>query len=165
MIDPFTTFELPLLTCYDNVTGSMVTTLDAINAKALAINSTFTNGKVDVVSPDIESLSLCTGLPLFARVYIGPWLLLYPLAAYAFYIEYDRYIKSIGAAYSFFERRKVADVVRPLRAEWSFLLCICLFGGHALSFLSTRWSVGFRSRGEARHVTFSQTRTLQLLSK
>lgn len=70
--------------------------LAAINAKAVAINSTFKNGKVDVVSPDIESLSLCTALPLFARVYIGPWLLLYPLAAYAFYIEYDRYIKSIG---------------------------------------------------------------------
>jgi hypothetical protein len=48
----------------------------------------------------------------------------------------------------------LADVVVLLFAEWSFLLCICLFGGHALSFLSTRWSVGFRSRGEARHVGF-----------
>jgi hypothetical protein len=48
----------------------------------------------------------------------------------------------------------LADVVVLLLTEWSFLLCICLFGGHALSFLSTRWSVGFRSRGEARHVGF-----------
>lgn len=31
-----------------------------------------------------------------------------------------------------------------------------LFGGHALSFLFTRWSVSFRSRGEARHVSFNR---------
>lgn len=42
--------------------------------------------------------------------------------------------------------------MRRRRVEWSFLLCIVLFGGHALSFLMTRWSIGFRSRGEARHV-------------
>ena len=38
-------------------------------------------------------------------------------------------------------------------SEWTFLLCIALFGGHALSFLFTRWSVAFRSRGEAKHIT------------
>lgn len=38
-------------------------------------------------------------------------------------------------------------------AEWTFLLCILLFGGHALSFLFTRWSINFRSRTEATHVS------------
>ncbi|KAL8291698.1 hypothetical protein RQP46_001956 [Phenoliferia psychrophenolica] len=93
---------------------------------------TFKGGAVEVESLDIASLTLVTPLPFAARVYIGPWLVLYPLAAYAFYGNYDKYIKSI---------------------EWSFLLCIVLFGGHALSFLGTRWSIAFRSRGEARHVT------------
>ncbi|ORY90726.1 hypothetical protein BCR35DRAFT_299290 [Leucosporidium creatinivorum] len=92
----------------------------------------FPRGQVDVTSPDVQALTLVTPLPLYARVYIGPWLVAYPLAAYAFYGNYDKYIKSI---------------------EWSFLLSIVLFGGHALSFLFTRWSVSFRSRGEARHVT------------
>lgn len=47
-------------------------------------------------SVDIAHLSLLYPLPIFARVYIAPWLILYPLAAYAFYGDYDRYIKSIG---------------------------------------------------------------------
>lgn len=58
--------------------------------------SSFPSGRVPVVSPDIASLHLCSPLPIAARVYIAPWLILYPLAAYAYYIEYDRYIKSIG---------------------------------------------------------------------
>ncbi|KAM0749614.1 hypothetical protein T439DRAFT_314935 [Meredithblackwellia eburnea MCA 4105] len=96
----------------------------------------FKGGRVAVDSSDINTLTLVTPLPLYARIYIGPWLILYPLAAYAYYGNYDKYIKSI---------------------EWSFLLSICLFGGHALSFLGTRWSISFRSRGEARHVTNLQT--------
>ena len=56
----------------------------------------FPAGKVAVDSPDVDHLTLVTPLPLAARVYVGPWLVLYPLAAYAFYIEYDTYIKSIG---------------------------------------------------------------------
>ncbi|GAA5850779.1 hypothetical protein JCM8547_009088 [Rhodosporidiobolus lusitaniae] len=84
-----------------------------------------------VVSDDIASLVPVVSLPVWARVYVLPFLALYPLAYHAFYNEYDRYIKSI---------------------EWTFLLCIVLFGGHALSFLFTRWSMSFRSRGEARRV-------------
>ncbi|GAA5938227.1 hypothetical protein JCM1841_000925 [Sporobolomyces salmonicolor] len=99
-------------------------------------NAPFPGGTVRVESNDIASLTLVTPLPLWARIYVLPWLALYPLAYYAFYIEYDRYIQSI---------------------EWTFLLCICLFGGHALSFLFTRWSIGFRARGEARHVTDMDT--------
>lgn len=51
---------------------------------------------MDVTSPDVAQLTLVTPLPLYARIYIGPWLVAYPLAAYAFYGNYDKYIKSIG---------------------------------------------------------------------
>jgi cation-transporting ATPase 13A1 len=59
-------------------------------------SSHFARGAVDVVSPDIASLTLVTPLPFVARIYVGPWLVAYPLAAYAFYGDYDRYIRSIG---------------------------------------------------------------------
>lgn len=62
-----------------------------------SLNQPFKAGAVAVESPDIASLTLVTPLPFVARIYVGPWLFLYPLAAYAFYIEYDHYIKSIGA--------------------------------------------------------------------
>ncbi|GAA5951154.1 hypothetical protein JCM3765_002402 [Sporobolomyces pararoseus] len=90
-------------------------------------NALFKGGTVQVDSPDISSLTLVNPLPFWTRVYVGPWLLFYPLAWYA-WLNYDTYIQSI---------------------EWTFLLCIVLFGGHALSFLFTRWSISFRSRGEA----------------
>ncbi|GAA5937029.1 ion-transporting P-type ATPase SPF1 [Sporobolomyces koalae] len=90
----------------------------------------FKRGKVDVDSPDIASLHLVNPLPVWTRIYVGPWLVLYPIAYYL-WINYDTYIQSI---------------------EWTFLLCILLFGGHALSFLFTRWSISFRSRGEAYRV-------------
>lgn len=64
---------------------------------AVAPRLTFKGGAVEVVSQDIESLTLVTPLPFAARIYIGPWLVLYPLAAYAFYGNYDKYIQSIGA--------------------------------------------------------------------
>lgn len=51
---------------------------------------------MDVVSPDVAHLTLVQPLPLYARIYVGPWLVAYPLAAYAFYGNYDKYIKSIG---------------------------------------------------------------------
>ncbi|KAM0787920.1 hypothetical protein ACM66B_006126 [Microbotryomycetes sp. NB124-2] len=93
--------------------------------------TTFKHGSVPVESNDVERLTLVQPLPAYMRVYVGPWLVAYPLAAYA-YLNYDTYIQSI---------------------EWTFLLCIALFGGHALSFLFTRWSVAFKSRGEAKHIT------------
>lgn len=62
----------------------------------MARNEPFPAGIVDVDSPDVAQLTLVTPLPLYARIYVGPWLVFYPLAAYAFYIKYDTYIKSIG---------------------------------------------------------------------
>ncbi|GAA5826152.1 hypothetical protein JCM11251_007183 [Rhodosporidiobolus azoricus] len=105
----------------------------------------FSGGVVAVDSPDIAKLVLTVELPLWARVYVLPWLLAYPLAYHAFYNRYDDWIKSI---------------------EWTFLLCIVLFGGHALSFLFTRWSMNFRSRGEARRVsTLEEARQVMVLPK
>lgn len=49
-----------------------------------------------VDSSDIASLTLVTPLPVAARIYIGPWFVAYPVAAWAFYGNYDKYIKSIG---------------------------------------------------------------------
>lgn len=60
------------------------------------MSNQFKSGSIPVISPDIASLTLVTPLPFIFRVYIGPWLIAYPLAYYAFYLEYDHYIKSIG---------------------------------------------------------------------
>lgn len=59
----------------------------------------FPRGRVAVESPDIDSLTLVNPLPAWTRVYVGPWLALYPLAYYA-WINYDTYIKSIGSSLS-----------------------------------------------------------------
>ncbi|GAA5979114.1 hypothetical protein JCM10908_002809 [Rhodotorula pacifica] len=105
----------------------------------------FRGGVVSVSSPDIASLTLVKPLPTLARVYIGPWIPAYVWSYYAFYHAYDTYIKSI---------------------EWTFLLCIVLFGGHALSFLFTRWSINFRSRTESTHVsTFEAAQAIKVLPK
>lgn len=76
----------------------LVASLDVIRYSKMAPLKTapFPGGQVDVTSPDVAGLTLVTPLPLYARVYIGPWLIAYPLAAYAFYGNYDKYIKSIG---------------------------------------------------------------------
>jgi cation-transporting ATPase 13A1 len=52
-------------------------------------------------------------------------LALYPLLAYAYYLKYDEWIKS---------------------EEWTFVFCVLLFGGHALSFLITAWSTRANSK-------------------
>lgn len=58
----------------------------------------FARGRVGVDSPDVASLTLLDPLPAWARVYVLPWLVAYPLAYHAFYNEYDQWIKSIGAS-------------------------------------------------------------------
>ena len=124
----------------------------------------FSGGRVAVDSPDVASLTLLNPLPVWARCYVLPWLVLYPLAYHAFFNEYDQWIKSIGESLppplsssssshlpDLGTRLTAhrADAEPPRTAEWTFLLSIVLFGGHALSFLFTRWSISFRSRGEA----------------
>lgn len=57
----------------------------------------------------------------------SPRIALYPLLYFAYYHRYDQWIKS---------------------EEWTFVYCVLLGFGHALTFLSTRWSVGIRTRLE-----------------
>ena len=52
------------------------------------------------------------------------FLALSPLLAYAYFIKYDDWLKS---------------------EEWTFLACVSLGAGHALSFLTTRWSTAVRA--------------------
>ncbi|KAF8528348.1 endoplasmic reticulum Ca-transporting P-type ATPase [Hysterangium stoloniferum] len=84
---------------------------------------------VAIRSPDIERASLHIYLPWYTYLYTIPFLSLYPLWAYAYYFRYDDWIKS---------------------EEWTFLGCVCLGAGHALSFLVTRWGTGAKAWVETR---------------
>ncbi|KAF7313779.1 Cation-transporting ATPase [Mycena chlorophos] len=79
---------------------------------------------VVVQSPDIARASLHVRLPLAAHLYAVPFLSLYPLLAFAYYVKYDQWLVS---------------------EEWTFLACITLGSTHALSFLVTRWSGAARA--------------------
>ncbi|KAF9261090.1 endoplasmic reticulum Ca-transporting P-type ATPase [Marasmius fiardii PR-910] len=78
---------------------------------------------VAVDSPEISRASLHVRLPWYTFLYTLPILPLYPLLAYAYYFKYDQWLVS---------------------EEWTFLACVTLGAGHALSFLVTRWSTGAR---------------------
>lgn len=79
---------------------------------------------VKVVSPEIERASLHISIPWYTHIYGIPFLSLYPLLAYAYYVKYDEWIVS---------------------EEWTFLACVALGAGHALSFLITKWNSGARA--------------------
>ncbi|EMD32432.1 endoplasmic reticulum Ca-transporting P-type ATPase [Gelatoporia subvermispora B] len=79
---------------------------------------------VKVVSNDIAAASLHVALPWYTHLYAAPFLSLYPLLAYAYFIKYDVWIQS---------------------EEWTFLAVVTLCSSHALSFLFTRWSGGARA--------------------
>jgi len=79
---------------------------------------------VTVVSPEISRASLHRARPTLFHIYALPFLSLYPLLAYAYYVKYDEWLRS---------------------EEWTFLACVSLGAGHALSFLVTRWSAGARA--------------------
>jgi cation-transporting ATPase 13A1 len=74
---------------------------------------------VAVDSAEILSASLHVALPWYTHVYTLPFLSLYPLLAYSYYVKYDEWLQS---------------------EEWTFLACVLLGVGHALSFLVTKWS-------------------------
>ena len=75
-------------------------------------------------SPEISSATLHAYRPLWTHLYAAPFALLYPLLAYAYYVRYDAWLRS---------------------EEWTFVACVSLGAGHALSFLVTRWSVRARA--------------------
>lgn len=80
--------------------------------------------KVIVDSGEIARASLHVSVPWYRHLYGVPFLSLYPLLAYAYYCRYDDWIQS---------------------EEWSFLACVSLGAGHALSFLVTKWNAGARA--------------------
>lgn len=75
-------------------------------------------------SDEIASVTLHKERPLLFHLYVFPYLFLYPLLAWAYYVEYDRYIRS---------------------EEWTFVYTVLLTSSHALSFLVTRWNVRARA--------------------
>ncbi|KAI6127508.1 cation-transporting ATPase [Pisolithus croceorrhizus] len=79
---------------------------------------------IQVESQEIARATLHVALPWYTHVYTLPFLSLYPLLAYAYYVRYDDWIKS---------------------EEWTFLFCVLLGAGHALSFLVTRWSAAAKT--------------------
>ena len=87
---------------------------------------------VTIDSPEIKRASLHASLPWWAHIYTIPFLALYPVLAYAYFVRYDDWLKS---------------------EEWTFLACVSLGGGHALSFLTTRWSTAARAFITCRNVS------------
>ncbi|KIP05730.1 hypothetical protein PHLGIDRAFT_30782 [Phlebiopsis gigantea 11061_1 CR5-6] len=84
---------------------------------------------VKVEFNEIAGATLHRALPWYTYLYTVPFLSLYPLFAYAYYVRYDDWIKS---------------------EEWTFLACVALGAGHALSFLVTKWSTGAKAWVETR---------------
>ncbi|KAL1689551.1 hypothetical protein GGG16DRAFT_114916 [Schizophyllum commune] len=79
---------------------------------------------VAIESPEIEAASLHIAVPWYNHIYGVPFLTLYPLLAYAYYVKYDEWIVS---------------------EEWTFIYCVALGTTHALSFLFTKWSAAARA--------------------
>ena len=77
-----------------------------------------------IESPEIEAASLHIAVPWYNHIYGVPFLTLYPLLAYAYYVKYDEWIVS---------------------EEWTFIYCVALGTTHALSFLFTKWSAAARA--------------------
>ncbi|TFK65968.1 hypothetical protein BDN72DRAFT_800527 [Pluteus cervinus] len=87
---------------------------------------------VAVESPEIAGISLRKAIPWYTRLYALPFLSLYPVLAYAYFVKYDQWIVS---------------------EEWTFLACVSLGAGHALSFLVTKWHTAARAWITTRKVT------------
>ncbi|CAD6928421.1 unnamed protein product [Tilletia controversa] len=85
----------------------------------------FVMGKpIAVESDEIKWLTLHRPIPFEFRLYAFPFLALYPVWAYAYFVKYDTWVKS---------------------EEWTFVFSILLVTGHALSFLVTMWSVSAKA--------------------
>ena len=76
--------------------------------------------RVAVQSDEIASVTLHRRSPLLLHVYVLPFLFLYPLLAYTYYVKYDEWVKS---------------------EEWTFVYTAGLLTAHALTYLATHWSV------------------------
>lgn len=92
---------------------------------------------VKIESSEIVGASLHKSIPWYLHVYTVPFLSLYPVLAFAYYIKYEDWLKS---------------------EEWTFLACVTLGVSHALSFLVTKWNTGAKARITA--LSVSTTRLL-----
>ena len=75
-------------------------------------------------SNEIAAISLHSPLPALLHLYVYPFLVLYPFAAWIYLAKYNEYL---------------GDQAN------TFIGCVLLFGTHALSWLATRWSMSFRA--------------------
>ncbi len=80
--------------------------------------------KAAVQSPEIASVTLHKRIPTHLHLYVIPFLSLYPIWAYAYYVKYDEWVRS---------------------EEWTFVFSVLLVTGHALSFLITKWSIAAKA--------------------
>lgn len=87
---------------------------------------------VAIQSPDIASVRLHAPSPLWQHVYVFPFIFLYPLYFYTYYVRYEDWIKS---------------------EEWTFVYSVALFSSHALAYLGTRWNIGFKAWATTRKVS------------
>lgn len=71
-------------------------------------------------SDEIASVALYRKRPLWSHLYMLPFLSLYPVLAYTYYVRYDDWVKS---------------------EEWTFVYTVALVASHALSYLVTHWDV------------------------
>ncbi|ORX58242.1 cation-transporting ATPase [Hesseltinella vesiculosa] len=78
-----------------------------------------------IQSPRIASASLLVPLSRQWHLYVWPFMILYPLFMYAYYIEYDTYLRS---------------------EEWTFVYLVSILVLHGLTFLSGQWSVSIKAR-------------------
>jgi cation-transporting ATPase 13A1 len=89
-----------------------------------ATQALLTRVLVTVKSSEIARASLHVSIPWYTHLYTLPFLSLYPFLAYSYYVKYEDWLVS---------------------EEWTFLACVSLGVGHALSFLITRWNAGARA--------------------
>ena len=82
------------------------------------------SASIAVQSPDIAHITLHRRIPVEYHLYSLPFLVLYPIWAYGYFISYDTWFKS---------------------EEWTFVFTVGLIASHALSFLVTRWSVAAKA--------------------
>ncbi|RDB26777.1 Manganese-transporting ATPase 4 [Hypsizygus marmoreus] len=97
---------------------------DSMSIVTISVNANLIMASVIVNSPEIARASLHISLPWYNHLYTVPFLSLYPVLAYAYYVKYDEWLVS---------------------EEWTFLACVSLGAGHALSFLITKWNAGARA--------------------
>ncbi|PWN52150.1 endoplasmic reticulum Ca-transporting P-type ATPase [Violaceomyces palustris] len=81
--------------------------------------------RVAVQSPQIASVTLHKRIPFHLHLYVLPFLTLYPVWAYAYFLRYDEWVRS---------------------EEWTFVFTVTLITSHALSFLVTKWSVAAKAK-------------------